>query len=31
MNQNLLKKLIDFSNKLRLNEKICVEKYKELN
>ena len=31
MHQNLLKKLIDFSNKLRLNEKIYMEKYKELN
>ena len=31
MHQNLLKKLSDFSNKLRLNEKIYMEKYQELN
>ncbi len=31
MHQNLLKKLIDFSNKLRLNEKLYMEKYQELN
>ena len=31
MHQNLLKKLSDFSNKLRLNEKLYMEKYQELN
>ena len=31
MHQNLLKKLSDFSNKLRLNEKIYMEKYQQLN